>query len=371
MLPRRRSFLLGSAVLSAALLTCTFLLWTAVQRYPLFTLNVYLPFSRAVSGILGWLFSFSAYAVAEALVALIAATAVFLTIRSAVRSVRERSAVPLLLWLSGAVLCAVSVLFLFMLLWGGTYHSPKLETRLGLDPGPQEEVLLFLTADRHLDDVIKYAGMMTRTPSGAVDAGGFETLAPEAARASKALAERIPELMGRAVITPPKRMAAAPLFGYLGISGIYSPLTGESIVNTTNTDPFLPSVMTHELAHRLGFAPEEDANFIAYLTCMESSDPVFRYSGSLMAFNYCYNALSREYRSVLWTRLAEESEETLRDFARNREAWARYDGPVREKAQAVNNAYLQSMGQPEGIRSYGRVADLLIALYLSESGSML
>jgi hypothetical protein len=153
----------------------------------------------------------------------------------------------------------------------------------------------------------------------------------------------------------------------LGIAGVYIPFTGEAIVSTINTDPFLPSVMTHELAHRLGFAPEDDANFIAYLACMESEEPILRYSGSLMAFNYCFNALTnQEYRRAVWNRLGEEDAEVLRDFERNREAWRRYERPVlREAAAAVNNTYLQTMGQEEGVKSYGRVTDLLIALYLS------
>jgi hypothetical protein len=335
-----------------------------VQRFPAFTRHIYIPFSRTISGWLGFLFSFSSYAVAESLLVMIAAALVFLLIRSLVRSVRERSAAPLLLWLSGFTLAAVCVYFLFTLLWGGTYYAEKLETRLGLQTGPQEEEILFRTALRHQEDVIRYAGSVPRDGSGAADAGGFDVLAPEAARSVRALMERVPDLFGTAVVSPPKRTVSYPVLGVLGISGIYSPFTGEAIVNTISTDPFLPSVMCHELAHRLGFAPEEDANFVAFLACMESEDPLFRYSGALMAYAYCYGALSdSEYKQLLWARMPEE---TLLDYSRNREAWARYDGPLREKAQAVNNAYLQSMGQPEGIRSYGRVVDLLIALYLQD-----
>ncbi|MDR0294267.1 MAG: DUF3810 family protein, partial [Oscillospiraceae bacterium] len=117
----------------------------------------------------------------------------------------------------------------------------------------------------------------------------------------------------------------------------------------------------------LGFAPEEDANLVAYLACMESDNAVFLYSGSLMAFTYCYNAVTDpRAKGIIWDRLAENSEETLGDFSGNSEAWSEYEGPLRKTAEAVNNAYLQSMGQPEGIRSYGRVVDMLIALYLAD-----
>jgi hypothetical protein len=87
-----------------------------------------------------------------------------------------------------------------------------------------------------------------------------------------------------------------------------------------------------------------------------------------MAFNYCYGALTnQEYRRAVWNRLGEEGAEVLGDFERNREAWRKYERPVlREMATAVNNSYLQSMGQQEGVKSYGLVVDLLIALYISD-----
>ncbi|MDR0325242.1 MAG: DUF3810 domain-containing protein [Oscillospiraceae bacterium] len=367
MLPKRRVHLILSVTLSAALLIAAVLLTAAVRHSGAFAQSVYLPFSRAVSGLLGTLFSFSSYTVAEALLVTAAAALAGCLIRSVVHTVRERSAMPLLLWLSGVVLSASGIYFLFILLWGGTYHAPKLESRLGLRTGPQEEEMLFQTASRHLEDVLLYAELVPRNADGEAGAGGFSALAPESARAMKSLMARYPELFGKAAVSPPKRAFSYPVLGMLGISGIYVPFTGEAVVNTISTDPFLPSVMCHELAHRLGFAPEEDANLVAYLACMESNEPIFRYSGALMAFTYCYNALSsQQYRSLLWSRLAEESEETVDDYRRNREEWVKYESPLRQAAEAVNNAYLQSMGQADGVRSYGRVVDMLIALYIEE-----
>ena len=364
MLPKRRTRLIRAAIVSVILTVLAILLTSVVRQNASFAQTMYLPFSRAVSGLLGMLFSFSSYAVAETLLVMAVAALMFTLVRAAVRSLRERAAYPLLLWGSGIVLCAAWTYFVFILLWGGAYYAPKLESRLGLQTGPQEEEILYKTAMRHLEDVLLYADMVPRDADGIADAGGVGVLAPEAAQAVKSLTERYPGLFGKVAVSAPKRAVSYPLLGMLGISGIYSPFTGEAVVNTISTDPFLPSVMCHELAHRLGFAPEEDANLIAYLACMESTDPTFRYSGALMAYTYCYNALSGpQYRTALWSLLTEK---TLSDFSRNREQWAKYEGPLRETAQAVNNAYLQSMGQADGVRSYGRVVDMLIALYIEE-----
>jgi len=179
--------------------------------------------------------------------------------------------------------------------------------------------------------------------------------------------EQNPSLLGRAAAPPPKRALFYPIMGMLGISGIYSPFTGEAIVSTIGTDPFQPSVMTHEMAHRLGFAAEDDANFIAYLACMASENPVFRYSGALMAFSYCYNAMTDPgYIADIGAAMRADAADALEDYSRNRAEWDRYDGPLREAAETVNNTYLQAMGQEDGVKSYGRVVDLLIALYIYE-----
>ena len=41
--------------------------------------------------------------------------------------------------------------------------------------------------------------------------------------------------------------------------------------------------------------------------------------------------------------------------------WQKYEGPVAEKAEAVNDTYLKSNKQEDGVKSYGRMVDLLIA----------
>jgi hypothetical protein len=343
------------------------LLTVVVRGSPVFTEKLYLPFSRIVSGWLGVLFSFSSYAAAEALcvIAVIAFTA--LLVRSVIRSAREKTAWPAVIWVSGVILFISLIFFLFALLWGGTYYKERLEVKLGLQIEQVDEEILYRTALMHLGDVIRYAALVPRGAEGEADAGGFEALAPEAARALKSLMLENPDVFGKAPVTPPKRSAFYPVMSMFGVAGIYSPFTGEAIVNTVGTDPFMPSVMAHELAHRLGFAAEDEANFIAYLVCMASDRPIFRYSGALLAYSYCYNALTnRQYRSALWSVLTEEAPEVIEDLRRDREKWDEYESPLREVGSAVNNAYLQSMGQEDGIRSYGRVADILIALYLSE-----
>lgn len=72
----------------------------------------------------------------------------------------------------------------------------------------------------------------------------------------------------------------------LGISGFYNPFLGESNLDHSFSTIYLPFLMAHEMAHGYGFAREGEANFIAYLACEASTNPLYRYSGRLTYLLY-------------------------------------------------------------------------------------
>ena len=62
-----------------------------------------------------------------------------------------------------------------------------------------------------------------------------------------------------------------------------------------------PSTMCHELAHLRGYILEDEANFIAYLACVQSEDVFFEYSGYLSVLSYLNSdllALSRRNPTI-------------------------------------------------------------------------
>jgi len=78
-----------------------------------------------------------------------------------------------------------------------------------------------------------------------------------------------------------------------GLGGAFLAYTGEANVNTAMPEIQQPFVAAHEIAHQMGFAREDEANFIAYLACRVHPDIDFRYSGALAAFNIAAYALKR------------------------------------------------------------------------------
>ena len=152
----------------------------------------------------------------------------------------------------------------------------------------------------------------------------------------------------------------------LGITGVYNPFFGECNVNTDVPDTTLPFTMLHEMAHRLGIAPENEANFAAFLACAESGDAAFAYAGYYHAFVYCYNALGKSGREAL----AERMGDALRlDCAAAALHYSRYAGGLEQAGTALNDAYLKAFGQNSGVNSYDEVVDLLVAYYIQNENA--
>src|SRR6185436_6457168 len=90
-------------------------------------------------------------------------------------------------------------------------------------------------------------------------------------------------------------------------------------------------------------------------------DADFRYSGALAASVYALNALWTVDRAG-HRQLTERRSAAVRRDLQALQRWSdRYSGRVSRVSRSVNNAYLRSQGQAEGVRSYGRMVDLLVA----------
>ena len=155
----------------------------------------------------------------------------------------------------------------------------------------------------------------------------------------------------------PKPVLFSEVMSYLDISGIYCPFTFEANVNVHMNDVLIPVTMCHELSHLSGYMREDEANFIAFLACLQSDDPEFHYSGVYLASVHAMNALLT-VDSDLWNRAdALKSDALRRDIRSNNAYWKQYETPVSEVSDRVNDAYLKALV------SYARMVYLLLAYY--------
>ena len=151
---------------------------------------------------------------------------------------------------------------------------------------------------------------------------------------------------------------------YTHITGVYTFFTGEANLNVNFPDYTLPYTAAHELAHQRGIAREDEANFVAFLVCMESDDVYIRYSALLNLYEYVVSALYSADANLYF-----KSYGTLpKSMREERVAYSLFfdkyrDNVVADVSQATNDAYLQSQGNKEGTKSYGMVVDLAVAYY--------
>ncbi len=203
----------------------------------------------------------------------------------------------------------------------------------------------------------------TIQPDGAARAGF-----PQQARADMAaLGQRYPQLSGYYPL--PKPVALSQILSVQSLSGVYSPFTIEANYNDDMTAYNIPHTACHELSHLKGFMREEEANFIGYLACIGSESAYSRYSGYLSGFIYADNALYRQDPERAAQLQAGLPQEVRQDMQANNAFWKRYEGRVSEAATRVNDTYLKVNSQAEGVKSYGRVVDLMLAYHRREPGT--
>ncbi len=163
--------------------------------------------------------------------------------------------------------------------------------------------------------------------------------------------------------TTVKQIALSRPLTYTHMSGFYTFWSGEANVNVNYPDFIIVYTTAHEMAHQRGIAPEDEANFIAFLACAASEDPYIRYCGYANLFEYLGGALisadAELYRDQIAPFIGRGLAGEYAAYSKMFEPYA--DSVAAEVSDAVNNAYLVSQGQPEGTRSYGLVVDLAAA----------
>jgi hypothetical protein len=162
----------------------------------------------------------------------------------------------------------------------------------------------------------------------------------------------------------PKPVAGSRFWLSTGlITGVYSPFTLEANFNSDAPESDRPHTICHELSHLTGFMREDEANFIAYLACRESDNPDFAYSGCLSAITHLVNAYYKSVDSDTYSAMYQSlPEQVRRDFAAENAYWEPFrDTPRREIAEKANDTYLKVNGESDGVMSYGRCVDLIIA----------
>ena len=309
---------------------------------------------------IGRLFGLAPFSVAEMLLYLIVVlflgSIVFTTIKIISR---KEKILWFFRWLTSIIMIMSFLMLSFILNAGINYHRDSFAQISGLEVEEYSVEELLMVANWLTVRVNETGKLVPRNERGemvlTVD------VASTSVEAMRSLGNDFPILYG--YYPPPKPIQNSWLLSIMQVSGIYIPFTIEGNYNRDMPSHNIPFTATHELAHVRGFMQEEEANFIAFLACIRSEKVEFQYSGYLLAWVYVRNAL-RRIDSDAATELNELLYEGVsKDLQANRTFWAQFEGPVSDLQTRINDAYLRANAQPEGVRSYGMMVDLVIAYY--------
>ncbi len=258
--------------------------------------------------------------------------------------------------------CLSTVFLLYMLLHGLNFYRYPVSALLNLDTDVKSPAYLQAVC---LDLAQKANALRCALEEDAAGAmklhGGVADTLFHASDYIRDAKKQYPFLKG--YDAQPKGVLLSHLWSYTGVTGFYSMPLAEANVNIDVPACSLPFTVCHELAHTYGFAREDEANFWGYLLCRDSDSAEFQYSGNLMAFIYCSNALYA-LDDTAWTNVwSALSGPVQQDLALQSAYWDGFRGTVMEVSNTVNDGFLKVQSQEDGILSYDRVVALILAQY--------
>ena len=253
----------------------------------------------------------------------------------------------------------------FCTLWGVYYYTADFEEQSGIY-GKAISVAELETVTRYFTAKLnEYSTLVARDERG-VFAEDMDTVFDYSPQLYDAVSSVLPCLEGPAIA--PKPFLFSEALSYMTFTGFFFPFTGEANINVHCPASSIPSTIAHEIAHQRGVAEEDEANFVAVLASMEDGNPAYCYSSCLMAYTYLGNALYGANYEAWADNYMSIAPEVIIDMRNSSSYWDTYrDTKVNAASDAVYTGFLKSYGQTDGLKTYGKCIDLLVAYYYDEA----
>jgi hypothetical protein len=244
-----------------------------------------------------------------------------------------------------AIVVSADVFLSFLVLWGLNYRRLPLEQKIEFDTAR-------VTAEA-MHTLGSTSARMLNTGYAAAHASDQRGPTLEEAFAS---AQRT---LGSQMLATPgalKRSLLQVYFRQAAIDGMTVPWFLEVIINP-DTLPFeRPFVILHEWGHLAGYAHEAEANFVAWMACLQGN-ALAQYSGWMAIYEHVLATVPPHERKALLAQLEAGPRQDLNASAAR---YARSSPVVRTAARDVYDSYLRANRVEEGIASYTGVVRLIL-----------
>ena len=257
-----------------------------------------------------------------------------------------------------SVILLLALYISFNLLWGINYNRKGIASQLGIKLEKYSTQQLITVDSVLLQKVNESKAAVLRKGSSF---SSTKAMLEQSVIAYQQVTVQYPFLEYKPVSVKPSLWGW--LGNYMGFIGYYNPFTGEAQLNTTVPQFLQPYTSCHEIAHQLGYAKENEANFAGYLAAAASPDTLFHYSVYLDLFLYAqrnlYDADSATAKSF-GKKLLPEVKADLKEW---KDFNSRHKSLLEPLFKWAYGKYLENNQQPSGMLSYDEVTGFLVAYY--------
>ena len=147
---------------------------------------------------------------------------------------------------------------------------------------------------------------------------------------------------------------------YMGFSGYLNPLTNEAQVDILIPVYKFPTTSAHEVAHQLGYAAENEANFIGFLATVSHDNIYFKYTGYTFALRFCLNEIYRRDEALYEKMATEVNKGIFKNYKEVRDFWEAHQNPAEPVFKSFYGNFLKANKQSKGMQSYNYVVALIV-----------
>lgn len=246
--------------------------------------------------------------------------------------------------------------FLYQLFWGMLYFQPPLLAKLSTEEITLQETKTLTL--KYLDHCRNTRALVHEDSQGVFRFEDLKVIETEILQRQKELPEFLTSKKDTE-INSFKPSLFKGVMSFTGILGYYNPFTAEAQYNAELPATYLPYTLAHESSHQLGYAREQEANFIGYLLGKDSKNEDLKYSTQYFVLKSLLRSLAEKNPEFVNEVLANYSDGMKRDREAEIAFVKAHEGLLEVFFGFTNDLFLKS-NQQDGSITYSYFVDLLV-----------
>lgn len=245
--------------------------------------------------------------------------------------------------------------FFYQIFWGMLYFKTPIQQKLGeYEPTTNDLKKLSIV---YLEKAINTRKLVEENNDGTFKITNFSAIEKEILLQQQFLPLDLIDKRAIKVISIKESLFGQSM-NYSGILGYFNPFTAEAQYNANLPQTYIPFTTAHESAHQLGYAKEQEANFLAYLIGKNSKNIELQHSTNYYVLRSLLNALHEREPAFVEQMLNQYSDGMKRDRKSELIFRKQHEGLVDDFFGFTNDLFLKT-NQQEGSVTYSYFIQLL------------